>query len=540
MSHPAEHDDSVERNDSAGTKKSPDPSDVRARNLRWAAYWLMIALAIGNMAGRILAVNSVNLTKVEESRINRAIQRQRQALIDNGFEGEVLAEKLGRYAAEKRESLRLQRPFLSSNDRSRWCTIRALVDHGTYAITKIVTVEDQYDRWQTIDMVKHEQNGEANLYSTKPTLMPTILAGEYWLIQKCTGWTLRDQTYQVVRTMLLTINLPCMATMFILVAVLVERFGKTDWGRLLIMATATFATFLSTFAVVLNNHLIAAASATVALYAAMMIWYDGRRAWWWFAITGFFAAFAAANELPAVAFLGLLGLGLLCAAPRPTLLYGLPAVLVVAAGWFGTNYVAHRTFKPAYAFREPGKDWQTGNWYNYDYQVGNRTKHSYWKRDAASMQSRSAVDRGEPSLATYVTHCLVGHHGIFSLTPIWLLSLAGVIAMIFGRGPPSLRSAGMLIAIVSFVCLAFYLSRGTENRNYGGMTSGLRWMFWFAPMWLVAMIPAADWSAGSRTRRIFSGVLLCFSALSVSYPTWNPWTHPWLTHWLVHLQWIEL
>ena len=32
----------------------------------------------------------------------------------------------------------LQRPFLSGNDRSRWCTVRALVEHCTYAIDDVV------------------------------------------------------------------------------------------------------------------------------------------------------------------------------------------------------------------------------------------------------------------------------------------------------------------------------------------------------------------------------------------------------------------
>ena len=51
---------------------------------------------------------------------------------------------------------------------------------------------------------------------------------------------------------------------------------------------------------------------------------------------------------------------------------------------------------------------------------------------------------------------------------------------------------------MTLICLVFYiLLRPQEDRNYGGMTSGFRWMFWFAPLWLVVMIPAARW----RTER---------------------------------------
>jgi hypothetical protein len=72
-------------------------------------------------------------------------------------------------------------------------------------------------------------------------------------------------------------------------------------------------------------------------------------------------------------------------------------------------------------------------------------------------------------------------------------------------------------------CLAFYLAQGTENRNYGGTTSGLRWMFWFAPLWSLVMLPAVDACSNRRGWRGLCLVLLALSVLSVSFPTWNPW-----------------
>ncbi len=96
-----------------------------------------------------------------------------------------------------------QRPFLSANDRSRWATVRALVEHGTYAIDDIVSQPN----WDTIDMVKHRgRDGQPHLYSSKPALFPTLMAGEYWVIHKLTGWTLGTHPYEIGRFMLLTIN----------------------------------------------------------------------------------------------------------------------------------------------------------------------------------------------------------------------------------------------------------------------------------------------------------------------------------------------
>jgi hypothetical protein len=69
------------------------------------------------------------------------------------------------------------------------------------------------------------------------------------------------------------------------------------------------------------------------------------------------------------------------------------------------------------------------------------------------------------------------------------------------------------------------------------MSSAFRWMFWCAPLWLVAMLPAADRLARSKFGIAFAAVLLTLSVFSASYPTWNPWTHPWLYNWMVWCGW---
>ena len=85
-----------------------------------------------------------------------------------------------------------------------------------------------------------------------------------------------------------------------------------------------------------------------------------------------------------------------------------------------------------------------------------------------------------------------------------------------------------MVAAISIVCITFYIQQPLQERNYGGLTSGFRWAFWLAPLWLVTMLPAADALARYRAGRAFSLVLLGLSVMSASYPTWNPWTHPWL------------
>jgi hypothetical protein len=498
--------------------------DARAR-LRWGVYLVLISVAVGNMTGRLLAVNSVDKVAEEATRIRQALDRRHAELAASGLADDQIEEELGAIEAELEQSLRLQRPFLSANDRSRWMTVRSLVEQGTYEIDSIVG----QPTWDTIDMVEHRgRDGEMHLYSSKPPLLATLVAGEYWAIHRLTGWTLGDHPYEIGRIVLFSTNILPLVLMYLLVALLAERLGTTDWGRIFVVAAATLGTFLSTFAVVLNNHLIAAVSATVALYTIVRIYGDGERRLRFFVVAGLSAAFAAATELPALSLLLLFGGLLLWRAARETVLGFAPAALAVAIAFFTTNYLAHDSLLPPYAHRsETDPD---DNWYSYTYVVNGQERASYWL-------DPQGIDRGEPSKAIYALHVLVGHHGIFSLTPIWLLSAWGTLMWLRAEDRTR-RDLALAIGAVTVVCLVFFIGmRPQMDRNYGGMTSGFRWMFWLAPLWLVAMLPAADRLSRTTAGMALAGLLLSVSVLSASYPTWNPWTQPWIYRWLEWCGW---
>ena len=588
-----------------------DPAEDSRAPLRRSVYLLLVVLSAGMMTGRILAVNSVDVIALEREKVKQLVAAKRRQLQEQGLAGDELAKKMAAEQERISESYVRQRPFLSGNDRSRWCTVRALVEHGTYAIDEVIAEEN----WDTIDMVRHVgRDGRQHLYSSKPTLLPTLVAGEYWVIHKLTGDTLGSHPFAIGRLMLITINVTALAAAMLLLARLAERYGTTDWGRVFVVAAAAFGTLLTTFAVVLNNHVIGAAASIAALYPVLRIWYDGQRRLRYFAAAGLFAAFTAANELPALAFFAALAVAVFYKAPRQAAVAFVPAAAIVAAAFFGTQYAAHGTLTPAYAHRKAGErlfsadaahrdDLAEGNippnlrrrfeaenvelpgdvrvlaresirktrgekhpgwvitneqvtygvldegeslevhawddWYDYTYKrrpdnPRDKMRISYWSDTAG----RAKIDRGEPRLGVYVLHSLVGHHGIFSLTPLWLLSVLGVLLLF--RRPTRRPALGLCIAGVSLACLIFFLFlRPVEDRNYGGTSSGFRWMFWLAPAWLVAMIPTADAASKTRLRRGAALLLLALSALSAAYPVWNPWRHPWLWNFMEYLEWIE-
>ncbi len=520
----------------------------------WSIYWLLIALAFAAVVSNILHV---------------------------------------RNAATRGES-----PFFSANDRSRWCTIYSLVHDGTYVIDERVTRPAEI-HWDTIDKVQHVgRDGFMHQYSSKPTLLPTLLAGEYWILNKTTGLNLDDDPIWVARIMLIFSNAIPFALMLVFLASVLERLPVSDWVRYFIVACAGFGTFLTPFCITLNNHLPAAVAVMATLCCVDSILRDEqRRSIQLFFVAGLAAGFAFANELPALAFVAAIGLVLLVRAPVLTLLGYVPGTLIVILALVGTNWLAHDEWSLPYSHRTDGaviarwtenfeaeldsgaipleiatvvqgwcadhsqnplelprvevgtwmgqaegtmrrwvvrdavatsqfaitkladgkfslREWN--NWYDFP--------GSYW---SASKTKRSQVDNGEHSQLVYTFHILIGHHGIVSLTPIWLLGFAGLFALPFDWRY-RLRWLGWVALAMTVIVIAFYVTRQAHDRNYGGMTSGLRWAFWLIPLWLVAMAPVVQSFARYRWSRTLAIFLLVASVLSVNYANLNPWVQPWL------------
>jgi hypothetical protein len=507
-------------------------------------------------------------------------------------------------------------PFLSANDRSRWSTVRALVDHGTYALDEVIFLEPPPEDdgrlkpprlrrdgdWYSIDLVKHRgSDGREHYYSSKPPLLATIVAGEYWILQKLTGARLADQPFYVAFWLLTITNLLPMGIAWACLSRTLESWGRSDWGRVFVMACATWGTLLNPMAVTLNNHTPAAVAALFATLFLLHIWRRPNVSPLWYAGSGFFAAFAAANELPALSLLAVCAAAAAVKNPRLTLAAFLPAALVVAFAALLTTYLAHGTWRPPYAHRsdgapvarissetweslatpgqprpstqlrqelsaqqvtlsdratlrpaQPGKAgeerwvlWDPASqqrwalaaaseggvcrewdqWYEYE--------GTYWVPDKLR-----GVDRGEPSRIVYAFHALLGHHGIFSLTPLWLLAVAGGVIG-WRQGDRVTRGFLAALLLLTVTCLAFYFARPLIDRNYGGVSCGFRWMFWFCPLWLLAVQPAADVAMASRWRQYVCIGLLTASVFSASWSASTPWAHPWIYDYWMRLGWLS-
>ncbi|HEV3146180.1 MAG TPA: hypothetical protein VGZ47_20000 [Gemmataceae bacterium] len=493
---------------------------------RWAYLLLMVA-SVATVTARIAHVELVY-----EPSLNRN-------------EGEPWSTAHPRiWPKERPKSM----PTFSSNDRSRWCTIRNLVDEGKWDIGERTypdpnqpeTHKDEgivfKNGWQSIDLVLNPDTHK--FYSSKPPLLTFLAAGEYWLLSHVLDWRIDDKPNHVVKTILLTFDLLPLIVYLVLLQRLLERHATTDLGRLFVFTGACFGTFLTTFATTLNNHTLAACATLVAIYPFLNQEPAAMPRWSWLPplpstgavlLSGIMAGLTTCLELPALAFAAIL-LSVVCLrSPLRGLLFLLAAALPIVLE-IVLNHQALGIWEPVYF--KFGTEW-------YEY------PGSHWK--LAPGQIKNGIDWAwqHESRSAYVFHTLIGHHGLFSLTPLWILSFMGMFAVTFGylfkrKVKPASYFLFPLTLVVSLVVIGFYLLIvGTRNHNYGGWTSGLRWLFWLTPLWLLTMLPAADWLAGRRWGRILALACLAVSIFSASYPVWNPWRHPWLYDLLESQGWIQ-
>ena len=489
-------------------------------------------------------------------------------------------------------------PFLSANDRSRWCAIAALTEDGKWEIDRITELLDSKGKskiWNSIDIVRHRgADGKEHFYSSKPPLLTAMYAAVCKPVTWVFGKKLTEEPFLIGRVVMLLVNVLPLALWWIWLTFWLEKNVADAWSRFVLLNMALWGTFLTTFAATLNNHLHG------ALFFAMslgLVWQiinatklGQSKSWWTWIACGLCAGLAVACELPALAWAAAAGVILLVIDWRKFLSGYLLANAIVAIAFLATNYWAHQDLRPPYAHRvvgkliatipqEPGNAEATAiesviaqaNQHGYaftdkatiiparltnvqqfiDDSVGQRVAieskdgswlishwddwydfpKSYWLPG-----NKKGVDRGEANPYLYTLHFTVGHHGIFSLTPFWLLGIVGAALWIRSKSDSSHGWKGLLasetgvalaLIAVSMACFVFYATRVVEDRNYGGVSSGFRWAFWLAPGWLWLCVPAVEIASRFSTLRKLIGLLLMISVFSAAIPWPNPWTHPW-------------
>ena len=395
----------------------------------------------------------------------------------------------------------------SANDRSRWCTVWSLVERGTYQIDEI----DRNPKWSTIDKVRyrHADDEPWHFYSSKPPLFPTMVAGLYWLETKTLGFNLNEHTDTTGRLLLIAINAVPMILALSSLGATLRLLDVTLRVRCVLLVTAAFASMLTPFLTTLNNHTPAATCLVFCLSAMIRIRLSDRPRGRDFAIVGVTAALVTCFELPAALF-GIVSFLFVAVHDRKsTLRYYVPGAIVPLALFFATNWIVTGGIKPFYAYygKEP-------------YVYVHEGIPSYWSNP-------QGIDANAESTLTYAFHCVLGHHGFLSLTPVFLLSLVGPFISLTGRFQRGCRVVLVIGGVLSAAILSFYLTR-YENYNYGGNTAALRWLLWLTPFWWLAMVPALEFLLARRFGFVVVILLFCASVYSTMYSLTTPWKPGWI------------
>ncbi len=111
--------------------------DTKLRNdsnakLRQSVYGILICIGLGAMVGRILSVDSVDRRWWADTAMASQLEDRKSELKGQGLT--AVEVDYGVKQEERQLGVRngLLTPFLSDNDRSRWCTVRALAEPEMY------------------------------------------------------------------------------------------------------------------------------------------------------------------------------------------------------------------------------------------------------------------------------------------------------------------------------------------------------------------------------------------------------------------------
>jgi hypothetical protein len=450
-------------------------------------------------------------------------------------------------------------PFLSSNDRSRWGTVRALVEENTYVLGKrdrdlvfktafLPLFQTELmgalgsagvahrlrlgadsgfllteDAWRSVDRVLNPETLEYQ--SSKPPLLPALAAGPVKLWGWLFGWVPSKHAFEVGRVTLLLINWLPWTLYLVFFWRLLQYFEVSDFARLVTLALACFGTLVQPYLVVFNNHTPGTFCILFLMHAlAVEFLGDGVRRNLWLVWAGLAAGFGVTCEMPALSVAGFAGLVLVGRSVwRAFGLYGLACLVPMVAGALMNKYATGR-YMPVYSeFGSPWYEYEGSSWYD----PGQLKRGIDWARR----------NLGE-TVGEYAFHLLVGHHGLFSLTPVFLLAIPGAwMAAGKRNGGGSARLqwdfAWMALAC-TVVLMGFYL---VKSDNYGGNCCSARWLQWLTPLLLVAALPAIDRLVASRWGLGLLAVLAFLSIISAASSNYSPWRRPWLYDLFVWAGW---
>ena len=373
---------------------------------------------------------------------------------------------------------------VEGNPASRLATMESLVERGVWHI------DDSVFRYDTVDKVYVAPH----FYSSKPPVYPALGALAYGALHHGLGLSFREDRRSAVAAVRLLLHaVPFALGLLLSSALLRRRVANAEvwlWGTL----AFAFGTLLYGYSATVNNHAAAALCTLVGLAALDRSVHRAARGGASWAGVGLCVGLAPVLDFGAIPFAGAVVLALIVVEkPRSIALFALGAAVPVVAHLVLTVQLTGSVL-PFYRFPEL---------YSYP--------GSYW-HDPGEFDALT-----EPAWV-YWFHALVGHHGLFAMTPLFVFAPFGIARLVRSRE----RRLGLVVGASTLLTLGVYLT--VAPRNYGGMAQGMRWFIVLVPgLWYAAM----RWcDAGWHRRwvRVAARLAIAVGAVHAVSCVFDPWS----------------
>lgn len=384
-------------------------------------------------------------------------------------------------------------PFSGDTVNSRMATVYALVHHGTWQVD--AAEQDNPYASGTVDKV----SVDGRMYSSKPPVMPLLMALEYALLKPMLGIDLEGDTAD--RNLFHTIvvltfsTVPFILSGFIFWSIL-RHLGIFPPLQALGLAVFLWGTEFAGYAGTLNNHVPATACLTVGLWGLLAL-ADKKNVQTSIccALLGLALGIAVTVDLPSAIFVLLM-------VPLYIHKFGAKNAALGVIG-FLVPVIVHCAVMISIS-GSPLPFQMNQAFYLYE--------ESYWRNPVG-------IDALNHPWGVYLFNFTFGKVGVFLLYPVLVI---GVIALFVEMktevGVERLMAFGTLIAVA--ILMAYYVS---STNNYAGASFGFRWMIIVTPFLIVPALRLAQAhpSKGVHCVLVLSTVVSFFSVLQCRLNTWS-------------------
>lgn len=384
---------------------------------------------------------------------------------------------------------------LSVNPASRLAAIVCIVDHKDWSIDHSGLVRRTPDRVII----------QGRFYSSKPPMYAAVGAVVYGAVSNLfIAENAESRVFYIVALRIFNQVFPFLLGLIVAGRFLRSRVNHPEvwlWG---VLAFA-MGTLLFGYSAVLNNHSVSALLILASFVGAIRLTEKTTDSIWvWFGV-GLTAAAAVTLDLGAAVFALGLGAFLLLRAPRAKYIFFILGAVIPTLIYLHLTHELVGGWSPIYGRAEL-----------YDY------PNSYWNHPRE-------FDALHEPWYVYAFHVLIGHHGLFAMTPLFVFAIPGVWVMWRRRlNGISERALAALIAVVTLVTITVYI--GYAPTNYGGKAIGMRWLIVLVPLLWYAALRYVDEAYERKlvqwTFRVFVLVGVVHATLALSMPfRVSPWNH---------------